>query len=262
MEGEGPFVKLENRAAVVTGAASGIGRAIAIELARNGADVIVADVREAPKSKEENTTTVEEIESHGQRGAFVKTDVGDSDDTKNLITETVERFGGIDIFVNNAGISVEGKIHETPREDWNNVQNVNMNGIYNCMRTAIPHLQESDSGRVINIASQRGMRGGAVDAKAAYSSSKGAVIQLTRQMAIDYGPDGITVNAICPGPIDTSMNDMDESGEFIFDQITLPYVGQPEDIGNAALFLASDAGRYITGHALVVDGGYLVGTER
>ncbi|WP_157744204.1 SDR family NAD(P)-dependent oxidoreductase [Halopenitus persicus] len=255
-------MKLANRTAIVTGAASGIGRAIAIEFAKNGADVAVADVRKEPKSTTEKTTTVEEIESHGQRGVFVETDVSDSDDTANLTEEVVERFGGIDVFVNNAGISVEGKIHNTSPEDWNKVQDINVNGIYNCMRTAIPYLQQSDAGRIINIASQRGMRGGSVDAKAAYSSSKGAIIQLTRQMAIDYGPDGITVNAICPGPIDTSMNDMDEVGEFIFDQITLPYVGQPEDIGNAALFLASDEAKYITGHTLVVDGGYLVGTER
>jgi len=177
-----------------------------------------------------------------------------------LAESTVEAVGGIDVLVNNAGISMDAAVHETTPEEWRRVQSVNVDGIYHCSRAAVPHLTESESGRIINIASQRGLLGGATDRQAAYCASKGAAVQLSRQMAIDYGPAGVTVNAICPGPIESSMNDMtaEEREAIVRDHLVTPFVGQPEDIGHVAAFLASDEARYVTGHALVVDGGYLV----
>jgi NAD(P)-dependent dehydrogenase (short-subunit alcohol dehydrogenase family) len=249
----------DNRTAVVTGAATGIGRAIALELGTHGADVVVGDVMEEPTLDwEGDRTTVERIREMGQEAQFVETDVSDPEAAAVLVESAVAEFGGVDILVNNAGITTDGAVHETSLEEWRRVQSVNVDGIYHCSRAAVPHLRENDTGRIINIASQRGMLGGANDRKAAYCTSKGAAVQLSRQMAVDYGPDGITVNAICPGPVESNMTDLDEEEAFIRENIVTPYIGHPDDIGHAAAFLASDGARYITGHTLVVDGGYLV----
>lgn len=252
---------LEGRTAVVTGAATGIGRAIALELAAEGAAVVVGDVHEEPKlDREGEQTTAGLIEARGGRARFVETDVREADDAAVLVEAAVEAFGGLDVLVNNAGVSLDGAVHETTPEEWRRVQSTNVDGIYHCSRAAVPHLAESESGRIINVASQRGLLGGAIGRKAAYCASKGAAVQLSRQMALDYGTEGITVNALCPGPIETSMNDMSpEERERIADEyLATPFVGQPEDIAHAAAFVASDEARFLTGHALVVDGGYLV----
>jgi len=249
----------DNRTAVVTGAATGIGRAIAIELAKGGADVVVGDVTDEPTLDwEGDQTTVERIREMGQRAQFVETDVSDAEEAAVLIESAAAEYEGLEILVNNAGVTTDGAVHETSLEEWRRIQSVNVDGIYHCSRAAVPHLRENDTGRIINIASQRGLLGGANNRKAAYCASKGAAVQLSRQMAVDYGPDGITVNAICPGPVESNMTDLAEEEEFIREKIVTPYIGRPDDIGHAAAYLASDEARYITGHALVVDGGYLV----
>jgi len=250
---------LTDRTAVVTGGATGIGRAVAIEFAENGANVVIGDVVEEPRlEREGDLTTVERIKNIGREALFVETDVRQAEEGQELINAAGEAFGGLEILVNNAGVTTEGAIHETSPEEWDRIHSVNLDGIFHCSKPAVPYLRENDSGRIINIASQRGLLGGATGEKAAYCASKGAVVQLSRQMAVDYGPDSITVNAICPGPIDSNMLDVEQKEEDIREYIVTPYIGRPDDIGSVAGFLASDESRYITGHALVVDGGYLV----
>jgi len=247
---------LEGQTCLVTGSSRGIGRGIATDLADRGADVVV----NYRSSAAEAEAVVGKIETAGGRAIAAQADVSEFDDVVDMYEEVESAFGGIDVLVNNAGISMDAAVHETTPEEWRRVQSVNVDGIYHCSRAAVPHLTESESGRIINIASQRGLLGGATDRQAAYCASKGAAVQLSRQMAIDYGPAGVTVNAICPGPIESSMNDMtaEEREAIVRDHLVTPFVGQPEDIGHVAAFLASDEARYVTGHALVVDGGYLV----
>ena len=263
-------MRLEGRVALVTGAASGIGRAIAIAFAREGASLVLADVHESPRSPGDDRTTLEVIERRDDTGeppgvvsgeaVFVRTDVTDDADVRRAVRRAVDTYGGLDILVNSAGVTGDGAVHEVDDETWERIQDVNVRGVVRCSRAAIPHLLESDHGRIINISSQRGLRGGASPRKAAYVASKGAVTNLTRQMALDYGPEGVAVNALCPGPVESGMTriDSEEDRERLLEGVLTDFVGQPEDVAPAAVLLASDGGRYIHGHNLVVDGGYLV----
>lgn len=252
--------KLDDRTAIVTGASSAIGRAIALAFAREGANVVVADVREQSRVDTESDPTASVIESEGGTAIFQQTDVTDDEDVAALVDRTVEAFGGIDILVNSAGVTSDNPVDAVTDEEWDHVHDVNVKGVVRCSKAALPHIRESDHGRIINISSQRGLRGGASPEKAAYVSSKGAVTNLTRQMALDYGPEGVTVNAICPGPVESGMTPVETEAdrEELLDGILTPFVGQPDDIAPAAVLLASDGGRFIHGHNLVVDGGYLV----
>lgn len=251
---------LEHRTAIVTGASSGIGRAIAIEFAREGARLALADVREESRVPDDDRTTLAVIEEEGGSAIFRRTDVTDEKSVERLVEQTVEAHGGVDILVNSAGVTSDSPVHELTEAEWDRVHDVNVKGVVRCSKHALEQLRESDHGRIINIASQRGLRGGGDTEKAAYVSSKGAVTSLTRQMALDYAPEGIAVNAICPGPVESGMtpieSDADEAQ--LLDGILTPFVGQPEDIAPAAVLLAGDGGRYIHGHNLVVDGGYLL----
>jgi len=253
-------MRLEDRTAIVTGASSGIGRAIAIAFAREGANVALADVRVDSRVPHEERATRAVIESAGGSAFFERTDVTDEGAVERLIDRTVETYGGIDILVNSAGVTGDGPVHEVTEGEWDRIHDVNVKGVVRCSKHALPAIRESEYGRIINISSQRGLRGGGDTNKAAYVASKGAVTNLTRQMALDYGPEGVAVNAICPGPIESGMtpieSDADEAA--LREGILTPFVGQPEDIAPAAILLAGDGGRYIHGHNLVVDGGYLV----
>lgn len=252
---------LAGRTAVVTGGASAIGRALAIGLAEEGVSVVVGDVRRESRVKEERPSTVDVIEAAGGEATFVSADVTDQADVDRLVATATEEFGGLDILVNNAGITDRGSVDEVDDASWERIQDVNVSGVMRCSRAAIPLLRESDHGRIINIASQRGLRGGESNEQAAYVASKGAVVSLTRQMAMDYAPEGIAVNAICPGPIESGMTPIEHEADRhrLLEGILTPFVGEPEDLVPAALLLAGDGARYIHGHCLVVDGGYLIG---
>lgn len=252
---------LTDRTAVVTGGAAGIGRGIAVELARGGADVVVADVREEPKldAERERGTTVDVIEREGGDAAFVECDVGDEAAVEATVDATVERFGGLDVLVNNAGISLKGSVHELDRAEWAKILDVNLTGVYLATKHAAPHLRESDAGRIVNLASTAAFEGG--PRAAGYCATKAGVVNLTRQLAVDYGPDGVTANALCPGPIYTSMSrstfDDPKRRDIYEEHVLLPYFGDPEDVGKLTRFLASDAARYVTGTAIPIDGGWL-----
>jgi NAD(P)-dependent dehydrogenase (short-subunit alcohol dehydrogenase family) len=255
-------MSLEGRTAVVTGGAAGIGRGIATELAREGADIVVADMQAEPKVPEEegSETTVERVEELGQNARFVETDVSDPAEAEALMQVAAEQFGGIDVLVNNAGIASSGTVETASLSTWQRTLSVNLTGAFLCSKYAMPYLRESDRARVINISSQGAFRAGSNNVS--YGVSKAGISQLTRAMAVDHGEaDGVNVNAICPGPIRTSMMietlDDPEARQPYDDHTFVDFFGTPEDVGRAAVFLCSEDARYIQGHNLMVDGGWM-----
>jgi NAD(P)-dependent dehydrogenase (short-subunit alcohol dehydrogenase family) len=252
---------LRDRTAIVTGASSGIGRGVAIELAREGANVVIADIQEAPKKgkyhdQDVTTPTAEECAVLGAKSFFVKTDTASEADMANLIDETVTAYGGLDILVSNAGIHIPGSSQDLLVSDWDRVMGINLRGIFLGTKFAIPHLVKSDKGRIINIASVHAFHGGAGPA---YAPAKAAIVNLTKDTACEVGKQGVTVNAICPGYIETPIQDYltEEDIQACKDKTPLPRLGVPRDIGRACVFLASDDAEWITGVALPVDGGWL-----
>jgi len=255
-------IDLTDRTAVVTGGAAGIGRGIAIELAREGADIVVADLDEEPTLPEEKDrgTTVDVVEEIGRDAVYVETDVTDEAEVSSLMKVTADRFGGIDILVNNAGIAGKGKARDTSLEFWNQVLAVNLTGAFLCAKHAIPHLVDSDQGRIINISSQGSKR--ASGTNTADCVSKAGISHLTRSLAAELGKEGVTVNGSMPGPVRTEMmvdvlDDPDQRQEYL-DQMCVDFYGVPEDIGRVAVFLASEDSRYVTGHEVAAEGGWLV----
>jgi glucose 1-dehydrogenase len=254
--------RLEDRVAVVTGSSSGIGRAIAIRLAAEGARVVVSDVRGDPREGGEPTEAV--IAANGGSCVRVDADVSRWEDVDRLVTATVERFGRLDVMVNNAAIAgpASKSLLETSEEDWDAIMAVNLRGVFLCCKRAIGEMlgQEPSGevrGRVINISSQHGMVGtpGAV----AYSTSKGGVVNLTHQLAVDYGRRGILVNAVAPGKIMTGSPEQADPRLTQYAESRTPFsrLGRPEDVAGAAAFLASDDSLYVSGTNLLVDGGWM-----
>ncbi len=249
---------LDGKTAIVTGATSGIGRAIALAFAENGASVVVTDIEETPKDGSRPTADV--IAEDGGNALFIHTDVSDHDDVMALVEATSGEFGTIDIMVNNAGILHESKIHETTKEDWAEVTSVNIDGVYHGTKAAIRHMLEQDTGgSIVNISSISGKIGRA--RAPAYCASKGAVTMLTRQTAIDYGADGIRVNAIAPGGVLTSLarETMSQTRRDYLEEMTpMGRLGMPEEIADTAVYLGSENASYVNGHLLVVDGGFSI----
>ncbi len=253
-------MRLEGRAAVVTGGSSGIGRAVALAFAREGARVAVADVQEAPRrgkyhETDVRTSTADEIRGLGGEALFVQADCASEEDLRQLMDRTVARFGGLDILVNNAGIHIPGGIEALPVEDWDRVVGLNLRGPFLATKLALPHLKQSRHGRVIHIASVHAYGGGAGPA---YAPAKAALVNLTRDTAVEVGRHGITVNAICPGYVETAIQDYltPEQIEACRQRTPLPRLGRPADIAHAAVFFASDDAEWVTGASLVVDGGF------
>ncbi|MCY4401898.1 MAG: glucose 1-dehydrogenase [Candidatus Poribacteria bacterium] len=250
---------LKNRICIVTGGSSGIGRGIALEFAREGAYIAVADTQETPlqgkyHEKDVTSTTVREVEKLGAKGIYIKTDVSDENQVEQMIHRTVENFGGLDILVNNAGIHIPGSSQDITISEWDKVVSVNLRGVFITTKLAIPHLKKSDFGRIIQIASVHAFGGGAGPA---YASAKAAVVNMVKDTALEVGKDRITVNAICPGYIETAIQDYltPEQIESSLEKTPMQRLGLPRDIGRAAVFFASDEAEWITGTSLLVDGG-------
>jgi len=252
------LLSLEGKVAVVTGAASGIGRGIAIRLAEMGAFVALLDLDAA-----RNQEAANEILDHKGSAVALPCDVRSADDCKRSIAAVVEKWKRIDVLCNSAGIAIRKDIVELTEEEWDLALDVTLKGIFLISREVVPHMIRNGSGSIINIGSGWSLKGG--PRAASYCAAKGGVVNLTRAMAIDYGKHNIRVNSICPGDVDTPMlrsecAQLGESPEaFLREAANRPLarVGTPADVANAALFLASSMSAWITGAALVVDGGGL-----
>ena len=246
-------MSLQGRVAIVTGAAQGIGRAIAETLAKAGADIVVADL-DPTRSKE----TVAAVEQAGRKALNIKVNVADANDTKAMADQVLKEWGKIEILVNNAGITRDGLLLRMKEEDWNLVLQVNLNGTFHCTKAVLQPMTKQRYGRIVNIASIVGAMGNIGQAN--YAASKAAVIGFTKTVAREYASRNVTVNAVAPGFIDTAMTQglSAEVKETLQKQIPLARLGTPADIANAVRFLVSDDAAYITGHVLHVNGGMLM----
>jgi len=243
---------LENKVAIITGGGSGFGRASSLLFAENGAKVAVVDYN--MKTAEE---TVKMITDDGGEAIAVKADVSNEEDVKKFIDQTVKEYGQLDILFNNAGVYEPGNVEETSLEAWDRSISINLTGAFMGAKYAMPYLKETN-GNIINTASAGGIIG--FPEATSYGATKGGVISLTQAIAVDYAEEGIRANAICPGTGETGMtNELlknDQVAKSFLAPIPIKRFGQPNDIAQAALFLASDNASYITGHALPVDGGW------
>ncbi|MCY9462322.1 dihydroanticapsin 7-dehydrogenase [Bacillus velezensis] len=250
-------MNLTDKTVLITGGASGIGYAAVQAFLNQEANVVVADIDEAQGEamiRKENN----------DRLHFVRTDITDEPACQNAIRSAVDKFGGLDVLINNAGIEIVAPIHEMELSDWNKVLNVNLTGMFLMSKHALKYMLKSGKGNIINTCSVGGVV--AWPDIPAYNASKGGVLQLTRSMAVDYAKHNIRVNCVCPGIIDTPLNEKSflENNEGTLEEIKkekakvnpLLRLGKPEEIANVMLFLASDLSSYMTGSAITADGGY------
>jgi NAD(P)-dependent dehydrogenase (short-subunit alcohol dehydrogenase family) len=245
-------MRLSSQVALVTGAASGISRAVALRFAQEGAAVMAADASESGVAE-----TVELIHKAGGNARFARLDVSSPEDVGRVVQRTLDEFGDLHILFNGAGILSYGTVLETSQETWNRMMAVNLTGTFLCARAALSHMVKKGRGSIINVASTTGSHDACAHA-AAYVTSKGGVTLLTRSMAIDYAKSGIRVNVICPGPTDTPMLRKALTGqelEAFAKTFPMGRLGRPEEIAGAALFLASEDASFVTGAILHVDGG-------
>jgi NAD(P)-dependent dehydrogenase (short-subunit alcohol dehydrogenase family) len=250
--------RVDGKVAIVTGGASGIGRATARMLAAEGAAVVIGDVDEAAGA------VAEEIRGAGGGASFVRTDVTAWDDVRGLVAAAVEEHGRLDVMVNNVGVAIGGAAGEMSEQDWNRVIDVNLTGVWRGMRHAIPEMLRIGGGSIVNVSSVQSLVG--FVGWSGYAASKGGINALTQQAAVEYAPQGIRVNAIIPGTILTGMNEgilrdhPDPDG--LMAQWTAMHpigrIGQPEEVAAAVVYLASDESSFVTGMLLRVDGGMVV----
>jgi 3-oxoacyl-[acyl-carrier protein] reductase len=253
-------INLHGRNALVTGGARGIGQATALVLAREGANVAVPDIISTRE-------TVEKIEALGRRALGIKADISNSTNVKKMVGDAIRAFGHIDILVNNAGVVHRDTLLETSEATWNRVIDIILKGTFLCIQAIYPHMRERGYGKIVNVSSISGIIGGAVSKPGdtpekvkgrsgpAYAAAKAGVIALTRWIAKDVAKDGIYVNSIAPGACETEMA---RGFDYGVEALPIARWGQPEDMAEAILFLASDASNYITGQVLNVDGGWVM----
>jgi NAD(P)-dependent dehydrogenase (short-subunit alcohol dehydrogenase family) len=247
----------KGKVAFVTGAGSGIGRAAALAFAREGAGVVVAD-----RSEERNQETARMIEQLGRRTLAVRCDVTRTEDVKAALDKTVEAFGRLDFAFNNAGseqaITAAADLSE---QEWDRILDINLRGVFLCMKYEIPLMQRNGGGVIVNTSSGAGVKG--FKGQAAYAAAKHGVIGLTKSAALDYASQNIRVNAVCPGIIETSMMDRFTGGttegrERVIAQEPVGRMGKPDEIASAVVWLCSDPAAFVIGHAMVLDGGQTV----
>jgi len=241
-----------DRVALVTGAGAGIGRASALAFARAGAAVIVADIDERAGH--------ETVELAGANARYVHVDVASSESVRAMVASAIVHFGRLDYAHNNAGVAGEQHdVADLPEDEWDRVQGVMLRGVYLCMKYELPHLLET-GGAIVNTASGAGLVG--YPGQAPYVSSKHGVLGLTKTAALEYGRQGVRVNAVCPGTVRTPMVDVATQLPGLEEQLVALHpigrIGEPEEIANAVLWLCSDDASFVLGHALAVDGGYVV----
>lgn len=245
-------MRFKEKSVIVTGGASGIGRAIAEQFAQEGARVVVADI-----NRESTQDTVEAISARGGYALPVNVDVSNPKSVQDMVDTTVAANGRLDVIVNSAAIPSVSKIIDLSFDTWNKVLNINLTGTFLCAQAAARCMVGAGGGRIVNLASVNGQR--AITGRGAYTAAKGGVIMLTKIMAAELGPEDITVNAIAPGPVDTPMvQEMHTAStrEAWYRALPIKRYAKPQEVAAATLFLASDEACYITGHVLNVDGGF------
>ena len=240
-----------NKIALVTGSSRGIGRAIAIELAKNSIDIVVND----SKNPQEGLEVVEEVKKIGSRAIYIQSDVSDPEQVEDMIERILKEFGRIDILVNNAGITMDKKLENMDIDRWNKVISVNLTGTFNCTKAVIKYMKEQGGGKIINISSVVGEIGNFGQSN--YAASKGGVISFTKTVAKEYTKSGIIVNAVAPGFIKTKMVEGIPEGimQKILEQIPLGRLGEPEEVAKLVRFLVSNDANYITGQIININGG-------
>ena len=252
-------MKLKDKVAIVTGASKGIGKGIAREFSREGAKVVVVS-----RGESEGIEMAEELGSKEGRAVFVRTDVTDSKSIQSMISKTIETYGKLDILINNAGYHISKNVEVTTEDEWEFIQNTNLRSTFLCSKYSIPHLRKA-RGNIINISSMVGLVG--QPNAGAYSATKGGQISMSKGMAIDFAPDGIRVNVICPGWIDTPLvddwfsqqKDPEAARKYIFSRHPLGRIGTVDECGKAAVYLASGDAAFVTGITLNIDGGITLG---
>lgn len=241
-----------DRVAIVTGAGRGIGRATATLLAERGATVVVTDI------VDEREAVGEAIEENGGTALVRELDVTDYEQAQSVVADTVDEFGRVDVLVNNAGIFPTVGLDDMTPEDWQQVIDINLTGTFNCTKAVLPVMRDQEYGRIVNVSSASGGHIGWSGDLSHYAASKGGIVGFTRSAAIDLGPDGITMNAIVPGMIDTGAAEDVSTDEEIEAAVAMTPVGRqgdPEELASAIAYLASEPAAFITGASLVVDGG-------
>jgi NAD(P)-dependent dehydrogenase (short-subunit alcohol dehydrogenase family) len=247
--------RLDGKVALITGAGNGMGRVASVLFAREGARIVVADW-----SDDGGADTVAAVEATGGEATFVKVDVARSEQVEAMVAATMDRFGSLDVLYNNAGIfpADDGGVTETPEPTWDRVMEVNLKGVWLGCKYGVPAMLTSGGGSIVNVASFVALMGAAT-AQIAYTASKGGVLAMTREIAVEYGRQGIRANSLCPGPIATPMLDklMSDPARKARRLVHIPMgrLGRAEELARAALFLASDESSFMTGAQLVVDGG-------
>ncbi len=248
-------MRLQDNVAIVTGGGTGIGRGIAIMFAKEGAKVVVTGRRMEPLQE-----TVSTIKSAGSEAIAVQTDVSSNEQVIQLVAKAVEVFGRVDVLVNNAGVYIPHDALGASEEEWNTVMGIDLKGVWICSKAVLPHMLKQEKGKIVNIASIAGLIG--FEQSAAYCAAKGAVINLTREMALDYAPKGININAIAPGVIDTDMTKPfltdEQTKKSFLEKTPVSRVGIPDDIAYGAVYLASNESDFVTGQTLVIDGGWTI----